>query len=105
IYVTGEDLGLRLAPLLRLAGWRGRLVVVVHACRSRARKALFRMLGPSAFHALICVCEAQRRILVDELGFPPEKVSVCVNWVDADFYAPLAGQASASGDYVFSCGR
>lgn len=33
IYVTGEDIGLPLALMLRTAGWRGRLVVVVHACR------------------------------------------------------------------------
>ena len=105
IYVTGEDIGLRIAPFLRLNGWRGRLVVVVHACTSALRKAYFRALGPDSFHALICVCEAQRRILVDELGFPPDKVKFCPNWVDTDFFAPESGRTAAQGDYVFSCGR
>ena len=104
VYATGEDLGLRLAALMRLTGWKGRLVTVVHSCISSVRKACFRALGPSSFHALICLCEAQRRVLVEELGFPREKVRLCVNWVDADFYAP-DGRPAAAGDYVFSCGR
>lgn len=105
IYVTGEDLGLRLAPLLRMAGWRGRLVMVVHACTSSLRKRYLRALGPSSFHALICVCEAQRRILVEELGFRADQVLFCPNWIDTEFYDPAREEAAGQGDYIFSCGR
>jgi glycosyltransferase involved in cell wall biosynthesis len=105
IYVTGEDIGLRLAPLLRLGGWRGRLVMVVHACTSRARKALLKALGPDSFHTLVCVCEAQRRILVEELGFPARQVMLTPVWVDHDFFRARAPRPAEACGYVFACGR
>jgi glycosyltransferase involved in cell wall biosynthesis len=103
IYTTSEDLAMRLAPLLRLGGWKGRLVAVVHACLSERRKAYFRRLGPRTFHSVICVSEAQRAILIGEVGFPAEKVHALFNWVDTDFFTPDP-QIRGGDEFVFSCG-
>lgn len=105
IYTTGEDIGLRLAPLLRLSGWSGRLITVVHSCISKRRKAAVRALGEHGFDALICVCEAQRRILVEDVGLPAEKVHGLRYWVDTDFYDPQAcAPDRGATPFVFSCG-
>ena len=104
IYVTGEDLGLRLAPLLRLSGWEGRLVVVVHACVSARRRLLLRTFADT-FSALICVSEAQQQILVRGVGLPPEKVHVVRDWVDADFFAPSTWPPPEPDEpFAFACG-
>jgi glycosyltransferase involved in cell wall biosynthesis len=103
IYTTSEDLAMRVAPLLRFSAWRGRLVAVVHTCISERRKAYLRMLGPRTFHGIICVSEAQRDILVADVGFPAEKVHPIFNWVDTDFFRP-GPESRGEGCYVFSCG-
>jgi glycosyltransferase involved in cell wall biosynthesis len=107
IYITAEGLGIRLAPLLRIAGWSGRIVMVVHACISTKRKLAFKALGHSHFAKLVCVSEETRRILVDEVGFPSEKVVFHPNWVDTQFFSVALLEDKASSpepDYVFSCG-
>lgn len=104
IYLTGEDMGLRVAPLLRMGRWDGRVVMVVHACISAKRKLAMRALGHAIFERLVCVCEEQRRILVEEVGFPPDKVSFIHNWVDTDFFSPSAVDGAPERDYAFSCG-
>jgi glycosyltransferase involved in cell wall biosynthesis len=103
IYATGEDLGLRLGTLTKLRRWQGRLVCVAHACLSERRKAYFRALGHETFHAVICVSEAQRDVLVTECGFPPEKVHAVFNWVDTEFFRPTHPHASGRAS-VFACG-
>lgn len=103
IYTTSEDLAMRLAPLLRLSGWKGRFVPVVHACLSAQRKAYLRMLGPRVFHGVVCVSQAQRDILITDVGLPAEKVHALFNWVDTDFFRP-APEARSDGEFVFSCG-
>lgn len=99
MYATGEDIGLPLAVLLRLVCWRGRLVVVVHACRGRSRK-LFARLGHRPFHRLVCVSQAQVDTLL-EIGFPAAKLLLQPAFADTAFFAPEPGSA---GDMIFACG-
>jgi glycosyltransferase involved in cell wall biosynthesis len=99
-YVTSEDMGLLAGLLLRAAGWRGRLVVVVHAVTSAKRKAAMKLVGRRVISNIICVSETQRQTLIDETGFPADRVHLMANWVDTDFFTP----GVAKGDYVFSCG-
>ena len=100
LYVASEDIGLRAGILLRAAGWSGRLVVVVHAIRSPKWKVAMKVLGRRLVSDVICVSEAQRRILIDEIGMPAERVHWSGNWVDTDFFTPGDGP----GEHVFACG-
>ena len=100
LYVASEDIGLRAGILLRGAGWPGRLVVVVHAIRSPKRKIAMKALGRRLFSDMICVSEAQRRILIDEIGVPAERVHWSANWVDTAFFTP----GDVPGEHVFACG-
>lgn len=108
IFVTGEDIGLPLALLLRVACWPGRLIVVVHACRGRSKK-LFKCIGNKPFHQLICISRLQYNILTKDLGFPERKVSVQADSVDTNFFSPdrlsaRSDVAQNSQPYVFACG-
>lgn len=103
IYLPSEDLAFRLVPLLQLAGWRGRVHVVVHDCSSWRRTLFLRLLGRRTIATFLTDTSAQAAVLTERAGIPPEKVRVYVNPVDADFFNPETA-ATADGDYVFACG-
>ena len=119
IYVVSELPALVAGAALRLVGWRGRLVVVVHAVRSKRWKLAMRLVGRRVLSDVICVSKRQARICVDEVGFPADRVHWLPNWVDCQFFNagnaegdPVlkAPDTSLEGDnstrhYVFSCGR
>ncbi len=73
LYVTGEDIGLPLALLLRLRGWRGRLVCLAHNVTPR-RARLFKLIGAPIFHRVITVSRVQAEALVTQAGFPSSRV-------------------------------
>ena len=105
MFTTGEDIGFPLALLLRLAGWRGQLIMMCHKCTTPRRKRFLRLLGHRAFGHIICVSAAQRDLLVEELGFPPEKVSAINHPIDEAFFRVRPGDLNDSaGTYIFSCG-
>src|ERR1700730_17607070 len=58
LYATGEDIGFRAALLLRLLGWQGKMVCLVHNM-PRSRKWLFRLIGHKLFNALVVVSKSQ----------------------------------------------
>ncbi|MGY2735429.1 glycosyltransferase family 4 protein [Sphingomonas glacialis] len=87
IYVTGEDVGMPLALLLRLRGWRGRLVCLAHYITPR-RARIFKRIGAGAFHRVITVSQAQAASLVTLAGFPATRVRALHNWVDDRFFDP-----------------
>lgn len=105
IYVTGEDIGLRLLLLMRLLQRRGRIILVVHACTTEKRCRLFRLIGHANIQAIIVVSQEQRRILIEKAGMPADKVHFFYNWVDKDFFDPAQAGGEPSFDYVFSCGK
>ena len=102
IYVTGEDVGLPLALLLRLRGWQGRLVCLAHYVTPR-RARLFKLIGARAFHRVITVSRAQAASLVDLAGFPAASVRALHNWVDDRFFDPVLVETIPNVDFV-ACG-
>jgi glycosyltransferase involved in cell wall biosynthesis len=105
LYLNGEDIGFRVLPLLKLAGWRGEVVMLVHTCITPKWKRALKAIGPDIFRTLICFCQAQRDILVDDVGFPPEKVACVHHWMDTRYFAPPADRPGAADrHYVFSAG-
>jgi glycosyltransferase involved in cell wall biosynthesis len=101
IYVTGEDLGIPLAALLRLRRWRGRLICVFHNLTPRKR-LLMRLIGGTGFYRLVTVSDMQRDLLTRELGIDTDRVVNTRNWVDTDFFQP--DFSVPSGGYLIACG-
>jgi glycosyltransferase involved in cell wall biosynthesis len=104
IYATGEDLGLRLALLLKMTRWSGRIVMATHNIAHPKRKMLLRAIGPEIFEKIICVCRSQCDACMDSCNFPQSKVMFTPNWIDTQFFSPIAPDASTT-PYVFSCGK
>jgi glycosyltransferase involved in cell wall biosynthesis len=40
-------------------------------------------------HGIVANCEAMRLHLIEDEGAPPERVHVCLNWIDIQHYLPL----------------
>ena len=98
VYVTGEDIGMRVGALQRLLRRRNRVVAVVHQIDTPKRRAIFRRLGHRPFRAIIVVGTEQRRIFVDELGFPGDKVVFLHTWIDEHFWRPDHSEPSDGAD-------
>jgi glycosyltransferase involved in cell wall biosynthesis len=103
LYATGEDIGFRAALLLKLLGWRGRMVCLVHNM-SRSRKLLLRFMGHRLFNSIVVVSKSQIPQIL-ETGFPRSKVVAVFNWVDDEFFVPIdAGAGGADGVTFVACG-
>jgi hypothetical protein len=105
VYVTGEDVGFRLAILAKILSVftkrdrRSKIVCLVHnMTKSKAR--VLRLVGPDPFVALIPLCTAQSDIL-NSLGVPPEKIVKMLNWVDDQYFHPTGEKCE---DYFVACG-
>ncbi len=103
LYATGEDIGFRAAMLLKLLGWQGEMVCLVHNM-SRSRKWLLRLIGHRLFNSLVVVSKSQIPPIL-EVGFPKSKVSHVFNWVDDEFFSPLHEANNETGRVNFvACG-
>jgi glycosyltransferase involved in cell wall biosynthesis len=101
LYLTGEDVALRMGILHKLMGHRGRVTVVFHQVDTRKRRAVLAGLGHEVFAQVIVLSACQQRLLVEELGFPRDKVLLLHNWLDHRFFAPREVEPGA---YVISVG-
>ena len=80
-------------------------MVVHNCCGSRKTKLAFKAVGQSIFRKLICVSKEQQNLVINRLGFSPEKVQFHYNWIDTDFFCTdQVEDGSSKRDYVFSCG-
>ena len=104
IYTTGEELGVALLLGLKFSNWRGKVHMVVHACNSAKRRAMFRFLGDRHVGSYICVSSPQANILKEKVGLPADKVHFWYNWVDTGFYDPGKADVTKAQNYIFSCG-
>jgi glycosyltransferase involved in cell wall biosynthesis len=103
IYVTGEDIGFRAALLLRLVGWRGKMVCLVHNM-TRSRKWLLGLIGHRLFNSLVVVSKSQISPIL-KAGFPESKITHVFNWVDEEFFSPLEPTGKDTNDITFvACG-
>lgn len=104
IYLTSEDFAFRLVPLLKLRGWRGKVHVIVHACRSWRRQAMLRLIGHDLIGSFLTDTSVQAEFLVRGAGIPAEKVHVYINPIDTTFFDAAHSTLREQEDYVFSCG-
>jgi glycosyltransferase involved in cell wall biosynthesis len=103
LYATGEDIGFRAALLLKLFGWQGKMVCLVHNM-SRSRKWMLKLIGHQLFNSLVVVSKSQIFPIL-EAGFPRSKVTHVFNWVDDEFFSPLDTAEAGTGDVTFvACG-
>jgi glycosyltransferase involved in cell wall biosynthesis len=103
LYATGEDIGFRAALLLRLLGWQGKIVCLVHNM-SRSRKWLLKLIGHEIFNSLVVVSKSQVSSIL-EVGFPRNKITHVFNWVDDEFFAPLNVASNEDDRTIFvACG-
>jgi len=103
LYATGEDIGFRAALLLRLLGWQGKMVCLVHNM-PRSRKWLLWLIGHKLFNSLVVVSKSQIPQIL-EIGFPQTKIAQVFNWVDDEFFAPLGDASSGTDSVTFvACG-
>ena len=103
LYATGEDIGFRAALLLRLLGWQGRMVCLVHNM-SRSRKLLLWFIGHRLFNSLVVVSKSQVPKILD-VGFPQSKIVHVFNWVDDKFFTPIDDTRDRANHVTFvACG-
>ncbi|MBK8196813.1 MAG: glycosyltransferase family 4 protein [Acidobacteria bacterium] len=103
MFTTGEDIAFRLLPLLKLAGWKGKLFSVIHAAHSPKWQLAARLIGAGHVGAYYTVAKTQRDILVEKSGLPAGKVHFLYDSVDTDFFDPAKAETGAGG-YAFACG-
>ncbi|UZF94395.1 glycosyltransferase family 4 protein [Bosea sp. NBC_00550] len=105
LYVTAEGVGLPLAILLKLSGWKGKMACVFHNSGWKSKKLVLSLLGHDIFAALITVNELQAKILTDDCGMPQDKVMAAFNWVDDRFFRPADEDTdSIAAPFVMACG-
>lgn len=116
IYATGEDVGLLLGLLLRVAPVRRPKLVMrveqLHYGRTALRKGLYRAftrLAGSGVDKFVCRTHAYERYLRDELRFRPESVTFAPEPVDQNFFDPSRVEQGRpdfvpKGPFVFSAG-
>jgi glycosyltransferase involved in cell wall biosynthesis len=101
LYLTGEGVALRMGILQKLMGQRSPITAVFHRVDTPRRRAVLSRLGHEFFAQVIVLSATQQRLLVEEFGFPREKVMLLHNWLDHRFFTPSEVEAGA---YVISVG-
>jgi glycosyltransferase involved in cell wall biosynthesis len=104
IYCTGEDVAIPLATLMMSVRDLGRITAVIHNGGTPKRRVLLRAIDRRVWRNVICLGEAQRRILTEKNKLPEHVVHHFGQWLDDAFYDPAKGDAG-NGGYVLACGR
>jgi glycosyltransferase involved in cell wall biosynthesis len=93
IYTDSERIGIPLAALLKLARARTRHVMLTHLLSPWKKRVWFR-LGHIHSHitAIICHSSLQRRIIIEKLRIPAEKIALIPYQVDEHFWRPMSPQ-------------
>ena len=89
IFTDGEQIGLPLAALLRLARARPRHFMIVHILSVPKKVRLFRALRLGGrIDKMFLYASAQVRFVIDELGYPAERCVLTPFMVDTRFFTP-----------------
>ena len=86
IYVSGEDIGMRLALLHRLLGRKRKIVAVVHNIDTNARRKIFRTIGSSPYLKVIALATSQVKVLTGAIGFEAGSVTFLPTNIDQRFF-------------------
>jgi glycosyltransferase involved in cell wall biosynthesis len=93
LYTDSERIGIPLALLLKLSRARSRHVMLAHILSPWKKRIWFRW-GHLHSHVETILCHAseQRRIMIEELGIPPEKIRLIPYQADEHFWRPMTAQ-------------
>lgn len=93
IYSDSERVGIPLALLLKLARARSRHVMLAHLLSPWKKRVWFRWARiHSHIAAIICHSSLQRRIMIEQLHIPPEKIALIPYQADERFWRPMSPQ-------------
>jgi glycosyltransferase involved in cell wall biosynthesis len=100
----GEQVGLPLQLLFRLARSSPAHVMIVHVLSVPKKDRLIRLAGLAhRIDRYVVYCEAQRAHVVDSLGVDPDRVVLMPFMVDTDFFVPT-GPADDTPPRICSAG-
>jgi glycosyltransferase involved in cell wall biosynthesis len=89
VFTDGEQVGLPYAALCRLTRRRPPHVMIGHRLSARKKVLLHRALRlQDRVDVLIVYASSQRRIAIETLGYPPERVVLHPFMVDTEFWRP-----------------
>lgn len=98
IYALDEDVGFKLALLLRARGWKGRFVCLVHQL-SPKRRQIVELLGTRVFGHFVTYTDVQREALLAS-GVDPSRITSAPIPTDTAFFAPKLPGASLRPRFV-----
>jgi glycosyltransferase involved in cell wall biosynthesis len=92
IIATGEDVGLRLAFLLKIVGRSDPLIITCHNIATR-RPSFFlgRLKVGSAVRKFQCLSHTQARMLIERFGIAEDQIQLLYWHVDHNFFHPMPG--------------
>ncbi len=93
LYSDSERLGIPLALLLKLARARTPHIMLTHYLSSPKKRFWFRRARiQSATRAILCHSTEQRRLLIEDLRVPAQKVVLLPYQADQHFWRPMAAE-------------
>jgi len=96
VHTLSEDVGLTLEVLFRITGTRRRHIMVAHHLSPLKKRLLVRVFGLAArIDRLIVYSSPQKRVAVERLGFPSDRVELVLHPADHGFWRPAEGSEPA----------
>jgi glycosyltransferase involved in cell wall biosynthesis len=93
IVTDGEQAGIPLALLLKLARSRVKLVTIGHRITAAKKRPFFRWLRvQSHINRIVLHSQRQYELAIDELSIPGERLALVPYQVDPDFWRPRPGR-------------
>ena len=106
VFTDGEQVGLPYAALSWLARRRPRHVMIGHLLSPRKKVRLHRALRlQRRIDIVIVYADSQRRVAVDTLGYPPERVVLHPFMVDTAFWTPDHEPTARSRPMICAVGQ
>jgi glycosyltransferase involved in cell wall biosynthesis len=102
-FTTGEDIGLPLAALLKVARTRCSHTMIAHTLFPSKKKAFFKLGVAEKIDRILVYSTSEERHAVAELHVPPEKVQRIYYHADQEFFRP--GERATEPDLICAAGQ
>ncbi len=89
-FTTGEDIGLPLAALLRVAPGKRSHTMIAHTLLPAKKRAFFKIGAGRELDRVLVYSTSEERLAVDELGLPVGQVQRIYYHADQQFFRPQA---------------
>jgi glycosyltransferase involved in cell wall biosynthesis len=87
-FTSGEDIGLPLAALLKASGARSSHTMIAHTLHPRKKRLFFELGAGTHIDRILVYSTTEERLVTNELGVPPSKVSRIAYHADEAFFFP-----------------